>query len=253
MHAAISPPPRDRRWQWRRIRATRSQAVDVIYGGAGNDAITVAGRADNYEPGSIDYVYGESGNDLIKVEGHSVVAHGGDGADTIMTELGAGNLLIGESGSDRFMVTKFAYHEYQPEFYGGEFDSANGLGADTSVDTLDLSALDTATVGTPWVNLADGVLGATDVLLDPARPRSARGRRQRRHRGWWRCGLGRRSRRCFEGQPQRVAVHRLSSAGACPHPVRRPRRRMGLFSPASLEKEGEVRVNPRGTPCGSSA
>lgn len=158
--------------------------VDRILGGSGNDDIRVRGgdwfRYDNVEGGD--------GNDTLRLTDQHIIAYGGAGNDTIYTDLAEETFLVGGTGSDRFVVTDFAYFtDLTPgggrvaQIHGGEGTVSYGivggmhvnaqlnLSNDSNVDTLDLSNAEVTWDGGSGfdltVDLQDGLvhnLGSTN-------------------------------------------------------------------------------------------
>ncbi len=144
-----------------------TSGVDEVSGGSGNDDIRVRG-GDWFR---FDRVDGGSGNDVLDIDDAKVIAFGGSGNDTIETDLAKEQVLVGGTGSDRFVITGGAIGSGRvAELHGGDAivvtSSAFGvesianvtLGGDTSVDTLDLSELSGMGFGTLEVNLNAGTL-----------------------------------------------------------------------------------------------
>jgi Ca2+-binding RTX toxin-like protein len=162
---------------------------DVLRGEAGNDTIFALGGADRVDGGSGDdtihveggssaryhQIFGGIGNDTIHVDDEKVKVQAEDGNDTIRADLDFEQYLIGGNGSDRFVITgidPFSPNSGRLPYIdggiaglttvdGGLFGGSETVtqiirGADTSLDTLDLSGLGTGMV----LDLGTGFLGA---------------------------------------------------------------------------------------------
>jgi len=112
---------------------SESRSIDVsqlnhvtIFGGAGNDSITVT--AVDESGGGLGVFYGGAGNDFVDMSASdaSLIAHGGDGNDTLIG--GAGdNTLIGDAGSDT-LVGGSGGNTYFFQDPGSIVDAQNGDG-----------------------------------------------------------------------------------------------------------------------------
>jgi Ca2+-binding RTX toxin-like protein len=148
-----------------------TEGADIIDGGGDNDTIEVQG-GDAYR---FDRVSGGSGHDDITVLGAKMLVSAGSGNDTITTDVRPDKVVGGNSGSDRFILTEFtsgtgrvaelfggdATVEQDSILFQGERILSTTAGADTSVDTLDLSQLEgfdaSAFAPTPDVGFVDRV------------------------------------------------------------------------------------------------
>jgi Ca2+-binding RTX toxin-like protein len=148
-----------------------TSGVDEIEGGSGNDDITVEGG----DWARFDRVDAGSGHDFIDVEGTKVIAFGGDGNDTIETDISREQVLVGGAGSDTFVLTGSGVGSGRlAEFHGGSAAVVtSGFGVegisnvtllgDTSIDTLDLSELGGMGFETLEVSLGGGTLTEVEV------------------------------------------------------------------------------------------
>lgn len=143
---------------------TANFGADVVFGGDGNDTIEVGGHDPRFpffdglfDGFRFDVANGDAGNDTITLNRGKIIAHGGVGNDTFVTDLveAAETVMVGGSGSDRFVVTDLnSYGGRFAEMIGGNatvnttalFGLPEGIdsiivGSDLSIDTLDLSQL----------------------------------------------------------------------------------------------------------------
>lgn len=145
---------------------TDTSGVDRLKGGIGDDTITVRGGDLGF-----DQVDGGSGSDTITMTRSKIIAHGNNDNDTFFTDLSRETFMIGDEGSDRFVITGAhpigsgriaeihggAAAVTTTSFLGIDSVATVTVGIDASVDTLDLSQLP-STVGTVNVNLAAGTM-----------------------------------------------------------------------------------------------
>jgi Ca2+-binding RTX toxin-like protein len=71
---------------------TAGNGTNRLYGGGGNDVITITGQG-------IGHINGNMGDDLLQVTAGTNDVHGGQGQDTIIA-LGGTNILWGDAGND---------------------------------------------------------------------------------------------------------------------------------------------------------
>jgi Ca2+-binding RTX toxin-like protein len=146
---------------------TDHTGVDRISGGSGNDIIAVTGG----DAFGFDRVDGGGDSDTITVAGQKVIAAGGSGNDTIKSDIVGDQVLIGGEGSDRFVINNLQWAGSRlAQIVGGDAQfSLNNvfgvesvgsvtIGADSAVDTLDLSPVVSANAYGARVDLAAGKL-----------------------------------------------------------------------------------------------
>jgi Ca2+-binding RTX toxin-like protein len=169
---------------------------DVLRGESGNDTIFALSGADRVDGGSGDdtihveggsssryhQIFGGIGNDTIYVDDEKVKVDAGEGNDAIRADLDFEQYLIGGNGADRFVITgidPFSASSGRLPYIdggiaglttvdGGLFGGSETVtqilrGADTSVDTLDLSGLGTAVSVDLGISAFLGVASQVDI------------------------------------------------------------------------------------------
>ncbi|MDC0959457.1 calcium-binding protein [Planktomarina temperata] len=126
------------------VSDTVDSAVSTIYGGAGNDSISLGASAANV-------VYGEAGNDTIAGGSGAETLSGGDGDDTITGAAGVDTITAGSDADD---------------VNGGAGADIISLGAGT--DTMRIAATEDADVVSDFSLTDDKLIlsGATGGTLD---------------------------------------------------------------------------------------